>query len=606
MARYSRNDQAGVELPKGKLDRESLKQALDLFRYLRPYRGRFSAALASLFVSSLLSLSFPYLAGSIIDAAMHHPKGGDSMAGADRTALLLMGILALQASLSFFQALSFATAGQRSLVDLRRDTYARLISLPMTFFAQRRVGELASRLSSDLIQIEDTLITILPQFLRQTTILIGGIALIAVTSLQLTGIMLASLPFIIVAAVVFGRKTRKISREAQDRLADTATIVEETLQGILNVKAFSNEGYELNRYHQGLRLFLTTTLRGARLRAAFIAFIVFALFGFIVLVLWSGARLLQQGEISFGELTRFALYTTFVAGAMGQFAELYSQLQKAIGATQRVRELLRETGEVEVNLGPTPTSILPRLRGDIVFENVHFSYPSRQGVEVLHAINLAATSGQRIALVGPSGAGKSTLISLLLRLYDPSSGRLLIDGRDARDYRLAELRGQMSMVPQEVLLFGGSIAENIAYGKPGASADEIEQAARQANAHEFIQAFPERYATLVGERGIKLSGGQRQRVAIARAILKNPAILILDEATSSLDSESERLIQEALETLMQGRTSFIIAHRLATVRHVDRIIVIAGGRVVESGTHEELQAVADGTYRRLAALQFRE
>ena len=579
---------------------------MELFRYLRPYRGRFSAALASLFVSSLLSLSFPYLAGSILDAAVQHTKGGGSMAGADRTALLLMGILALQASLSFFQSLSFATAGQRSLVDLRRDTYARLISLPMTFFAQRRVGELASRLSSDLIQIEDTLIVVLPQFLRQTTILIGGIALIAVTSLQLTGIMLASLPFIIVAAVIFGRKTRKISREAQDRLADTATIVEETLQGILNVKAFSNEGYELNRYHVGLGSFLTTTLRGARLRAAFVAFIIFALFGFIVLVLWSGARLLQQGDITFGQLTRFGLYTTFVAGAMGQFAESYSQLQKAIGATGRVRELLRETGEVEVLLGPTPPSTLPRLRGDIVFENVHFSYPSRQGVEVLHAVNLAAASGQRIALVGPSGAGKSTLISLLLRLYDPSNGRLLIDGRDARDYRLTELRGQMSMVPQEVLLFGGSIADNIAYGKPGAGEDEIEQAARQANAHEFIQAFPERYATLAGERGIKLSGGQRQRVAIARAILKNPAILILDEATSSLDSESERLIQEALETLMRGRTSFIIAHRLATVRHADRIIVIAGGRVVESGTHEELQAVADGTYQRLAALQFRE
>ncbi|MGA3181066.1 MAG: ABC transporter transmembrane domain-containing protein [Verrucomicrobiota bacterium] len=605
MARYSRNDQAGIELPKAKLDRENLKQALELFRYLRPYRGRFSAALAALFVSSLLSLSFPYLAGSIIDAAMGHTQGGNSMAGADRTALLLMGILALQASLSYFQSLSFATAGQRSLVDLRRDTYARLISLPMTFFAQRRVGELASRLSSDLIQIEDTLVVILPQFLRQTTILIGGIALIAVTSLQLTGIMLASLPVIIAAAVVFGRKTRKISREAQDRLADSATIVEETLQGILNVKAFSNEGYELNRYHRALGSFLTTTLRGARLRAAFIAFIVFALFGFIVLVLWSGARLLQQGEITFGQLTRFGLYTTFVAGAMGQFAELYSQLQKAIGATQRVRELLRETGEVKALLSPTPPSTLPRLRGDIVFENVHFSYPSRPGVEVLDAINLAATSGQRIALVGPSGAGKSTLISLLLRLYDPSDGRLLIDGRDAREYRLAELRGQMSMVPQEVLLFGGSIADNIAYGKPGAGAEEIEQAARQANAHEFIQAFPERYATLVGERGIKLSGGQRQRVAIARAILKNPAILILDEATSSLDSESERLIQEALETLMLGRTSFIIAHRLATVRHVDRIFVIAGGRVVESGTHAELQAVAEGTYRRLAALQFR-
>ena len=606
MARYSRNDQAGVELPKAKLDRETLKQAFELFRYLRPYRGRFAAAVAALFASSLLSLSFPFLAGSIIDAAVLHAKSSGSMAGADRIALLLMGILALQAGLSYFHSLSFAATGQRSLVDLRRDTYARLISLPMTFFAQRRVGELASRLSSDLIQIEDTLITILPQFLRQSTILIGGIALIAVTSLQLTGILLLSLPVLTAAAVVFGRKTRKISREAQDRLADTATIVEETLQGIVNVKAFANEGYELSRYHAGLERFLTSTLRAARLRSAFIAFIIFALFGGIVLVLWSGARLLQQGAITFGELTRFGLYTTFVAGAMGQFAELYSQLQKAIGATQRVRELLRETGEVEALLGPTPPSTLPRLRGDIVFENVHFTYPSRPGVEVLHAINLVAISGQRIALVGPSGAGKSTLISLLLRLYDPSAGRLLIDGRDARDYRLTELRGQMSIVPQEVLLFGGSIAENIAYGKPGASVEEIELAARKANAHEFIQAFPEGYATLVGDRGIKLSGGQRQRVAIARAILKNPAILILDEATSSLDSESERLIQEALETLMQGRTSFIIAHRLATVRHVDRIIVIAGGRVVESGTHKELQAMEDGVYRRLAALQFRD
>ncbi|MDB6068048.1 MAG: transporter-related protein [Pedosphaera sp.] len=606
MARYSRNDQAGVELPKAKLNRESFRQALELFRYLRPYRGRFSAALVSLFASSLLSLAFPYLAGRIIDGAMSHAKNIGGMAGADRTALLLMGILVLQAGLSYFHSLSFATVGQRSLVDLRRDTYARLISLPMAFFAQRRVGELASRLSADLIQIEDTLITILPQFIRQSTILIGGIALIAATSLKLTGIMLLSLPLVIAVAVVFGRKTRKISREAQDRLADTATIVEETLQGIVNVKAFANEGYELNRYHEGLGKFLTATLRGARLRAAFISFIIFALFGCIVLVLWSGARLLQQGEITFGDLTRFVLYTTFVAGAMGQFAELYSQLQKAIGATQRVRELLRETGEVETLLGPTPPSTLPRLKGDVVFENVSFSYPSRQGVEVLHEIKFAANSGQRIALVGPSGAGKSTLISLLLRLYDPTAGRLWIDGRDARDYRLTELRGQMSMVPQEVLLFGGSIAENIAYGKPGASADEIEQAARQANAHEFIQAFPEGYATLVGDRGIKLSGGQRQRVAIARAILKNPAILILDEATSSLDSESERLIQEALETLMQGRTSFIIAHRLATVRHVDRIIVIAGGRVVESGTHDELQAIEAGVYRRLAALQFRE
>jgi ABC-type multidrug transport system fused ATPase/permease subunit len=374
MARYSRNDQAGVELPKAKLDRESIRQALELFRYLRPYRGRFGAGLAALFTGSLLTLAFPYLAGSIVDAAVLHTQGHGSMAGVDRTALLLMGVLALQANLSYFHFLSFATVGQRSLVDLRRDTYARLISLPMTFFAQRRVGELASRLSADLIQIEDTLISILPQFLRQSTLLVGGIALIAVTSLKLTGLMLVSLPALTVVAVVFGRKTRKIAREAQDRLADTATIVEETLQGIVNVKAFANEGYELNRYHEGLGRFLTSTLRGARLRAAFIAFIVFALFGSIVLVLWSGARLLQQGGITFGNLTRFILYTTFVAGAMGQFAELYSQLQKAVGATQRVRELLRETGEVEVMLGPTLPSRLPRLKGDVVFDHVHFTY----------------------------------------------------------------------------------------------------------------------------------------------------------------------------------------------------------------------------------------
>ena len=393
MARYSRNDQAGVELPKAKLDRESLRQALELFRYLRPYRVRFSAAMASLFLGSLLSLCFPYLAGSIVDAAALHTQGGGIMAGVDRTALLLLGVLLLQAGFSFFHFLSFATVGQRSLVDLRRDTYARLISLPMGFFAQRRVGELASRLSADLIQIEDTLVSILPQFLRQSTLLVGGVALIAATSLKLTGVMLVSLPVLTVTAVVFGRRTRKLSREAQDRLADTATIVEETLQGITNVKAFANEGYELGRYSEGLGKFLTSTLRGARLRAAFIAFIVFALFGSIVLVLWMGARLLQQGEISFGNLTRFILYTTFVAGAMGQFAELYSQLQKAIGATQRVRELLRETGEVEVLLGPTPPSSLARLRGGVAFEHGHFTYPSRLGVGVLHGVRLTAASG---------------------------------------------------------------------------------------------------------------------------------------------------------------------------------------------------------------------
>lgn len=577
-----------------------MREVLALLRYLRPYRVRFVLALLALFGSNLLGLAFPFLAGKLIDAATTPGPG------IHRIALALIAVLAAQSSLSFFHALSFASVGQRGLVDLRRDTYSRLLSLPMAFFAQRRVGELTSRLSADLIQIEDTLIALLPQFLRQMTLLAGGAVLIALTSLKLSAIMLASLPPIIVAAVLLGRRTRRVAREAQDRLADTATIVEETLQGIVNVKAFTNEAHELHRYGSGLQRFLETTLRGARIRAAFVAFIVFALFGTVVLVLWSGARLLQSGEITFGELTRFLLYTTFVAGALGQFADLYSQIQKAIGSTQRVRELLREVPECDPATAATATGALPRLTGQVEFEDVHFTYPSRPGVEILKGISFRAEPGTKIAVVGPSGAGKSTLLSLLLRLYDPTSGTLRIDGRDAREYPVLSLRSRMAFVPQEILLFGGSIAENIAYGKPGASQDEIEQAARRANAHAFIVGFPEGYATLVGDRGIRLSGGQRQRIAIARAILRDPAILILDEATSSLDSESERLIQDALESLMLGRTSFIIAHRLATVRNADRILVLDGGHIVESGTHAELNAIEGGTYRHLAALQFHD
>ena len=390
---------------------------------------------------------------------------------------------------------------------------------------------------------------------------------------------------------------------------------------------------------------LAAALNAARWRAVFVAFFIVALFGGIVIVLWFGARLLQGGGISPGELTRFVLYSTFVAGAMGQSAELFSQIQKTVGATQRVRELLREPTEGEAgaaraataegatrssamggtsmprgadvpSAGSQKTELRPaqgaaagadlpvRLRGEVAFAGVNFRYPARPEVAVLRDLNLAARPGERIALVGPSGAGKSTLTALLLRFYEPESGRLLIDGRDARDYPLGWLRGQMAIVPQDVLLFGGSIAGNIVYGRPGAGDSAIREAARLANADDFIRAFPEGYATVVGDRGVKLSGGQRQRIAIARAILKNPAILILDEATSSLDSESERLVQTALDRLMQGRTTFIIAHRLATVRNADKIAVIEAGRVVELGTHDELSARPEGLYRRLSALQF--
>ena len=613
MARYDSRGRPDLDLPKAKLNRENLREAARLFAYLRPHRGLLLAACGALILSSLLSLCFPFLAGSLMDAAA---PGGTTHGPAwlphniNLVAMLMLAVLAVQATSTFFHSTTMTKVGQRAVADLRRDTYARLICLPMSFFGQRRVGELNSRISADLTQIEATLIMAVPQLLRQVLLLLGGITLIAATSGRLTLIMLGSIPPVIALAVVFGRKMRRNSREAQDKLAETGIIVEETLQGIFNVKAFVNEAFEIGRYGRSMDAYLRVALAGARLRGAFLAFIVFSLFGCIVLVLWSGASLLQNGSISIGQMTRFVLYTAFVAGAMGQFADLYSQVQKALGATHRVRELLLEQPEFAV---PTSTDKpgtaaatppLPPLRGEVEFRNVQFHYASRPEVEVLKGISFSAQPGEKVALVGPSGSGKSTIISLLLRFYDPQTGEIRMDGRPAPDYPLAWLRNQMSIVPQEALLFGGSIYENIAYGRPGATEAEILEAARQAHAHEFIAPFPEGYQTLVGERGVKLSGGQRQRVAIARAILKDPAILILDEATSSLDSESERLVQLALDRLMEGRTTFIIAHRLATVRRADRIAVIQDGRLVESGTHAELYGREDGLYRHLAELQF--
>ena len=613
----SQEDLAQERLPKAPLTRESVRQTFALARYVRPYRARFFSGLGTLFVSATLGLAFPLLAGSLIDAALHPGAATLPLLGAlslNQVALLLAVSVTLQACASFNSALAFNRVGQSALADLRRDCYARLIALPMAFFAQRRVGELTSRITTDVAQIEGALIDALPQICRQTVFLLGGVTMIALTSGRLTAVMLGTLPLLIAAAVFFGRRLRVFSRETQDQLAATNTIVEETLQAIASVKAFANEAFELGRYERANARVLAAALSAARWRAVFVAFFIVALFGGIVIVLWFGAGLLQSGGISPGELTRFVLYTTFVAGAMGQAAELFTQIQKTVGSTQRVRELLREPTEtaaeppapVTANLAttPPPTPAAPRLRGEVAFEAVSFRYPSRPDVVVLHDITVAARAGERIALVGPSGAGKSTLTALLLRFYAPESGRLLIDGRDARDYPLPWLRGQMAIVPQDVLLFGGTIAENIVYGRPGADAAAIREAARLANADDFISAFPDGYATLVGDRGIQLSGGQRQRIAIARAILKDPAILILDEATSSLDSESERLVQVALERLMQGRTTFIVAHRLATIRTADRIAVLAAGRVVELGNHAELSARPDGLYRRLSSLQF--
>jgi ATP-binding cassette subfamily B protein len=600
MPRHRREEDEN-DSPKVPITRDALRQAWQLARYLLPYRVKFAAALLSLLGGSLMGLAFPFLAGTLVDSALklHSGQGLPPLLNVDHIAVALVAVLAVQAAFAFLRFLWFAEVGERSLADLRRDTFGRLVHLPMTFHSQRRVGELASRIAADLSQIQHTLIDAVPQFLRQSVILVGGVVLIAVTSLRLTGVMLVSVPVLMVIAVLFGNFIRRLAREAQDRLADSNVVVEETLQNIASVKAFTNEEYEERRYRSSLDGYLSVILRTARYEGAFVSFIVFALFGALVLVVWYGARLVLAGLLSPGELTYFMLYTLYVSGAVGSFAGLYGQIQRTLGATQRVRELLQESPESAAPAGQA----VPRLRGEVEFEEVSFHYPSRKEVEVLRGVSLAARPGQRIALVGPSGAGKSTLVSLLLRFYEPDGGRILIDGRDARTYDLHGLRQQLAIVPQDVILFGGTIADNIAYGRPGATPEEVEAAARQANAHDFIASFPEGYQTRVGERGVQLSGGQRQRVAIARAILRDPAILILDEATSSLDAESEGLVLQALERLMQGRTALVIAHRLSTVRSADRIFVLKEGSVVETGTHAELVARPDGVYRTLSQLQ---
>jgi ABC-type multidrug transport system fused ATPase/permease subunit len=471
----------------------------------------------------------------------------------------------------------------------------------MSFFSQKRVGELNSRISSDITQIQDTLTSTIAEFLRQFILIIGGIALLATESLKLTLLMLSVVPLVAVAAVIFGRFIRGYSKKVQDKVAESQIIVEETMQGISIVKAFANEWYEIERYKTKIKEVIQIAIKGGKYRGYFASFIIFCLFGSIVSVVWYGVQLSISGEMSVGQLITFVLYSTFVGASFGGIAELYAQIQKAIGATERVFELLDETPE---KISGTTNTAIEKINGNVSFKNVAFHYPSRKEMKVLKDVNFTAQFGQKIAIVGPSGAGKSTIASLLLRFYAIEEGSIEIDNKNIYDYDLEQLRGNMSIVPQDVILFGGTIRENIAYGKPNATEEEILAAAQQANAYNFIESFPEKLDTLVGERGVKLSGGQRQRIAIARALLKNPSILILDEATSSLDSESEKLVQEALEILMEGRTSIIIAHRLSTIRSADQILVLDQGIIAEQGTHQELIALENGIYKNLSSLQF--
>ncbi len=593
MARFKEND-----LPKSKINTTSLNKAITIFKYAGAHRWKFFVGLLFLLFTGGTALAFPKLMGMLVDCV----KDKD-LSAANKVALLLLGILFLQSFFSFFRIFLFVNFTENTLANLRFALYANLIKLPMNFFTQKRVGELNSRISSDIAQIQDTLTTTIAEFLRQFILIIGGVILLASESIKLTLMMLAIVPLVAVAAVIFGRFIRKYSKKVQDTVAESQVIVEETLQGISNVKAFSNEWYEIGRYQSKIKEIVSIAIKGGQYRGYFASFIIFCLFGAIVGVVWFGVTLSIEGEMSVGQLITFVLYSTFVGASFGGIAELYAQIQKAVGATERVFELLDEKPEAIKN---TQNISSLKLKGNVSFNHVGFSYPSRKEITVLSDVSFQATFGQKIALVGPSGAGKSTISALLLRFYDVDKGEIIIDGKNIQDYDLAELRGNMSIVPQDVILFGGSIKENIAYGKPDATFEEIKLAAQQANALEFINGFPEQFETLVGERGIKLSGGQRQRIAIARALLKNPSILILDEATSSLDSESEKLVQEALETLMKGRTSIFIAHRLSTIRSADSILVLNNGIIAEQGTHKTLMEVENGIYKNLSNLQFSE
>lgn len=567
-----------------------------MLAYLSPYRWRLSLAFVALILSAGLSLVFPAVIQSVVDSVLQERN----LQLLDAITALLLFVFVLRSFTSFVETYNLNYVGERIVVDLRQALYAHLQHLSLGFFVERRVGELVSRMASDVTVMRTALTNNLSSFLQQTLIMVGAIAVMVALNWRLTLFILLITPLIVLFGFVFGFYLQRISTRVQDQLALASVVSEEVLQNVREVKSFVREEYEIQRYNNAINAAFQAALSLLRIRAIFGPTVAFLGFGGLSLILWFGGREVLEGRLTGGELIAFLIYGLTVAGSLAALVGLYSGFQEAIGATKRVFQILDTKPQI---MDAPHAQALGRARGSIRFHDVHFAYDNRQ--PVLQGIDLSIKAGEIVALVGPSGAGKSTMFNLIPRFYDTNSGSVEIDDVDVRNLTQASLRQQIAIVPQETMLFGGTIFENILYGQLNASREEVIAAAKAANAHEFIEGLPDGYETIVGERGIRLSGGQRQRIAIARAILKDAGILLLDEATSSLDNESERLVQEALNRLMQGRTTVIIAHRLSTVRVAHRIAVLDHGKIVELGSHEELLKNS-GLYSRLYELQFRE